>query len=80
MKELVFAFILAENVRNQLRCLLRVWRMAGDRLSNWLLGVFEAQSVTPTRFGTTAFIYQTRFEPNQGCLRHLILCPQKNDG
>lgn len=53
MKASVFAFILAENVRNQLRRLLHVWRTAADLLSNWLLGVFEVQSVTPTRFGTS---------------------------
>lgn len=64
MKESVFAFILAEKVRNQLRLLLHVWRAAADLLSNWLLGLFEVQPVPPTHFGTPAFMYQTRFDPN----------------
>lgn len=61
----VFAFILAENVRNQLRLLLHVWRAAADLLSNWLLGLFEVQLVPPTHFGTPAFMYLTRFDPNR---------------
>lgn len=65
MKASLFAFILAENVGNQLRRLLHVWRAAADLLSNWLLGVFEVRPATPTHFGTTAAIDQTRLEPNQ---------------
>lgn len=65
MKAPLFAFILAENVGNQLRRLLRVWRAAADLLSNWLLGLFEVQPATPTHFGTTASIHQTRCEPDQ---------------
>lgn len=65
MKESVFAFILAENVRNQLRRLLHVWRAAAGLLSDWLLGLFEVQPVTPTRCGTPAATYQTRFDPNR---------------
>lgn len=76
MKASVFAFILAENVGNQLRRLLHVWRAAADLLSNWLLGVFEVQAATPTHFGTTASIDQTRFEPNPEAAD--VVEPQKN--
>lgn len=65
MKEWVFAFILAENVRNQLRRLLHFWHAAADLLSDWLPGRFEVQPVTPTQFGTAAFMFPTSFDPNR---------------
>lgn len=65
MKESVFAFILAENVRNQLRLLLHAWRAAAELRSDWLLGLFELRPVAPTRFGTPAFVDQSGFDPNR---------------